>query len=293
MTQTKGGSRWWTLAVQLRRQICSRCSDDCAATRWRAVSASCPRRRRARRWSTALAVSASKRPTKNARASSLRFCIARASFSALLQKCAHSMRARSPRQSLTRSRTRLYPPQEEGSEAMESLEKTLRVRKQEADAVKVLLKRDRCAQPPVMRMLVLKISRPRTKPSPPPPCPAARPPRGWTRRWPRTAGPMNWRRRRTWQVMCRACTCAAVYGAHVSARMLAQMGAHIGADSWRRGAGRLVCGGTVRAHVRVTLSHENRSRHEVALARVPMFFACIRPYTPALASCPCMQGYKS
>ena len=52
---------------------------------------------------------------------------------------------------------------------MESLEKTLRVRKQEADAVKVLLKRDRCAQPPVMRMLVLKISRPRTKPSPPPP----------------------------------------------------------------------------------------------------------------------------
>jgi len=40
---------------------------------------------------------------------------------------------------LTRSRILSHTLQEEGSEAMQSLEKTLRVRKQEADAVKVLL----------------------------------------------------------------------------------------------------------------------------------------------------------
>ncbi len=152
--------------------------------------------------------------------------IARASFSApLFQKYAHSMRERVPRQSLTRSCTRLHPPQEEGSEAMESLEKTLRVRKQEADAVKVLLKRDGCAQPPVMRMLVSRAENlapaHRTPCPAPPSSPAARPPPGWTRRWTRTVGPMNWRRRRTWQVMCRACTCAAMYGVQVCAGMLA------------------------------------------------------------------------
>jgi len=35
MTQTKGGWRLWTLAAQARLQTSFRCSDDCAATRWR------------------------------------------------------------------------------------------------------------------------------------------------------------------------------------------------------------------------------------------------------------------
>lgn len=46
------------------------------------------------------------------------------------------MREYAPREP---SLVRAFTLQEEGSEAMQSLEKTLRVRKQEADAVKVLL----------------------------------------------------------------------------------------------------------------------------------------------------------